>query len=181
MTSILKTPEAFAVINKLSTLARVASNDLKSLPQTDFYPYSARFLSTTDNINHTANSQAALPRPNRCAVCIAGAVLVRTFNLPVPPTDIRDAYATTTKHNFHPDPDINQAIKSRIMAIEYMRVGDFQSAFLRIQPKGHPKPFPISSTALLSQDHMGFSGWKEARLFLADWDKMTRRLETKGY
>ena len=173
------TAEEFAAIDKLSTLARLAMNDMKSLPREKFHPYHARFLSTTDNLNRSKGIHPGAPN-GRCAVCIAGSVLVRTFGMPAPPPDVEDAYAGLKTSIFSNDMDTERAIKNRIMAIEYMRVGDFPSAFLRIQHKGYEKIFPHASSQVFNRRHMGFNGWKKADAFLADWETMIQNLEAHG-
>ena len=173
------TTEEFAAIDKLSVLARLAMNDMKSLPRKEFHPYHARFLSTTDNLNRSADMHPGVPN-GRCAVCIAGAVLVRTLNMPTPPPDVEDAYTGFKAPTFSKDPDIERAVKDRIMAIEYMRVGDFPSAFVRIQDRGREKSFSLASGEVFNRRHMGFNGWKKANAFLADWKTMIHNLEAHG-
>lgn len=174
------TAEEFAAIDKLSTLAQVAMEDFRNLSKKTFYPHHARFVSTTDHFNHFSIRNTDYPA-GHCAVCLAGAVLVRTLNLPTPSTEIRDAFGNRKLVTFSDDPQIDEAIKNRIIAIENMRIGEFDLAYIQLFPDNPPDCFPLPRQNYLDTQHANFIGWNEANAFLANWESMIKELKTAGF
>ena len=174
------TTEEFAAIDRLSTLARVAMEDFKSLPRKDFYPHHARFVSTTDHFNRFSPGNSELP-DGHCAVCLAGAVLVGTLRLPMPSADVRDAFGNPKTIAFSDDPEVDLAVKNRILAIENMRVNEFHLALIRLFPDRFPDYFPITTKRCLETRFASFIGWTDAEAFLVDWQAMIEELETRGF
>lgn len=134
--------------SKMSQLILVALKDLAKVEKDSRY-----------RINMNMYHGTLWQESEKCPVCLAGAVMAKTLKTPI--------------HEMREPTDWPKGIREKLYAIDYLRVGDINSAAdeLNIKP---PRAFKFSDVNIISYE-------RNKRKFHRDMKKLASDLKKVGY
>ena len=141
--------------HSLSELIDVGISDLRGIiyQEGGYYPAFSEW--------HSVQYNSSVVRAKLCYVCLAGAVLARTFGAP--------ANRTVWPHDFCAD-------SKPFYALDDIRNGNYRQAYLRLFPDRGGSDVELKLDAIEPPRDSDFMGEDEARMFVDSLEKINNRI-----